>query len=149
MEYGKTNDPDRPYKFTFGGWEIKVVQAAYTESTIHRELKGNSSSVSDFDAFIVGFPKSKKKMELYPTSTSSIAEILEEFADRTDDEVNEIVRLPIPSYENRYVAQRRMLGEWATDLAAEIRKITDQEPPLSEAEEEVLRQIEDLPEKPD
>lgn len=145
MEYGKTGNPKIPHRFTFKGWEVTVVRAAYTESTIHRELKGNSSSVSEFDALIVNHPKSKKQMVLYPASATSIAEVLEEFVERTDSEAADIAHLPMASFENNLVARRRELGQWAVELAREIRETADREPTLAEAESQILEDIRNLP----
>lgn len=138
MEFKELNDPDHPFEFKFDGWELVVLRAAYTEHSILLERAGNSSSISDFDRYIVTYPEDKRSIRrLMPSSPESICSVLEEFHEATDERAREIAYLPLPEFANRYSADRRQLGEWAIHLAKEITKSTTKSavpPPLPKPE---------------
>jgi hypothetical protein len=136
MEYKQTDDPEYPHSFTFTDWEAETLQAAYAESNVISEQLGNSGRGEGFESYIILTPERKKCLHLKLTRLAQITRVLEEFIERTDDEAGEISRLPLPRFGNIYVAQRRRFGEWAEDLAVEIRKIESGEG-LTLSEEEI------------
>lgn len=154
MEYKKINDPKLPHLYTFENWEIQTLKAAYTESSILSEIKGNATD-SEHDRFIILFPENKAKLPIKTSRPGLLTQMLEDFADRTEEAVFAIANLDIPAHENRYAIERRRLGEWATALALEIRKAAEETAKVEEnlSDEEIMERhiqaIQNLPETQD
>jgi hypothetical protein len=126
MEYESSSDPQHPHILIFSHWETGTVQAAFVEENINNEQKGNSGRGTGFENNIILDPEITSTMRLRLAGFQDLIEILEDFIERTDEEAREISYLPVPKFENTGVARRRRLGEWATDLLFEIKKIKDE-----------------------
>lgn len=141
MHYEKVADA---HNFNLTPEEARAVKAAYTELSVLLEKKGNPESVSNHQRSNILHEAQEITNVVYDNPVD-FAEILEDFAERTDEEAQEIANLPLPDHANTYVAERRLLGETAAALAAEVRQAIGPARSLAEDEDSVLWDIEQLP----
>lgn len=123
MQYEQTGDHEHPYKLTFEGDEPEVIRAAYREHIYHLAAKGNTGSMEDYEAAISGWEADGKPKSLLPTNPENIAHVLDNFWDRTEDEIQRIPETnSVPAFQNDDIGERFRLGKMATTLAQEIRE---------------------------
>lgn len=123
MEYERKVSGGAAHIYTFDNdWEIRVVKAAYLERSNLFLEKGNYSLIKDTDKDVsLSHPK-KSPLVIKSDTPDRVANILEEFSNRTEDEVFELSHSQKPRYKNYYSLERMVLGEWALCLANTVRK---------------------------
>jgi hypothetical protein len=141
MQYEKLNDSEHPHKVIFTGSEAEIVRAAYREHIYYLAMKGNTGSMEDYEAHISGWEEDGEPRSLRPIRPTNIAEVLDDFADRTEEVIQGIPESTgVPAFQSDDIGERFRLGKMATALAREIRDKTalPEEPTsLEESAEEV------------
>ena len=125
MKFELTGDPNHPYQVIFGGDEVRMVQAAYLEAISRRVKMGNVGSFSTFEANLSRWHDRETATALLQDYIS-VAETLEEFAQRTEEEMITIAgETTVPDFMKSHLITRQRLGEGAVSLAQQIRQEGD------------------------
>jgi len=120
MDFELTNHETTPQSLTFAGDEIQLMAAVYTETMYVRALRANSSSISPNDAWIANWVRQEART-VRAANHNSIADVLREFHERTDDAMTEIPQaVGAPAFRCRDLVERFRLGAKALELAEEI-----------------------------
>jgi hypothetical protein len=133
MDYENTGSGSHPHRLTFDRQESMVVRAAFREHIFYLALKGNTGSMEDYEANISGWENDGDSRALRPNRPSDVAEVLDDFAERTEEVIQSIPQeTGVPAFLNDDIGERHRLGALAMDLADEIREKTanDKLPPM-------------------
>jgi len=124
MEFEKTGDISHPYKLTFNEHETETVRAAYREHMYYLALKGNAGSMSEYEAHISGWEEDGQPKSIRPLSPSSVAEVLDDFSERTEEVIATIPETTgIAAFQSDDIGERLRLGRLAAGLATELKEI--------------------------
>ena len=123
MKFEEVDNTDTPYKITFEGAEVDVVQAVYMEDISLRIQKGNVGSFSDFDKALSRWDGDRDDFRgAYFVSHEALVEKFENFYERTDSVLIEIANeRTVPDYMKTFLVTRHTLGRKALELAQQIR----------------------------
>ncbi|MBI2008973.1 hypothetical protein HYS84_01005 [Candidatus Saccharibacteria bacterium] len=123
MEFRETGRSSHPYQLAFHGDEPEAVRAAYREYIYNLALKGNTGSISDFEAYIAGWEEDGEPHYVTPISYESVVEVLDEFAEHTDEVIQSIPEeTGVPAFASDDIGERYRLGKKAVALAQQIRE---------------------------
>ena len=143
MEFRNSKNPERPIMLVFSDGEPRVMAAAYREQIYDLAMKGNTSSISDYEAMISGWANEEVKT-LIPLHYNHVATVLDEFAERTAEVIQEIPNITgLAPFVSDDIGERFRLGKLAMKLAKEIRqkgaifKIDDPEPTVEISDESI------------
>jgi hypothetical protein len=123
MQFEHPAKPNDPYRITFEGDEIDVMQGMSVEDIAARYKVGNTGSASAQDLRIAQWPKSTQESNQIESFNSYIdlVEKLTDFSERTDSVVIEIANDPsIADFQKRNMVTRKILGGRAVKLARDI-----------------------------
>ena len=124
MEFDESGNPQHPHKLTFEGEEVGVVRAVFRELIYNLALKGNSGSISSYDAKVANWEdySEDERRAVLVHHYENIVERLEEFHENTDDAISEIPDITGQApFLNEEISLRHELGERALILANQIR----------------------------
>ena len=153
MQFEEKPKDDYEYGIVFESAEDEVETAA----AAYRELVNKKASAGHFDEIEpherdFSMWTSTPNHTIYVNFPLKIAELLEEFHNRTDDEVSKIARRQYePAFESDSVPRRMYLGEKALQMADLIRIKYDSEGISQELDNyivEALSDTESAPEHP-
>jgi hypothetical protein len=142
MEYRRDLSSIPQHEVRFYGVEISLLKLVFTELIVLKEQKGNSDLIVGLDRKMANVDLHAAEMVQKIERPEYIAETLEDFEARTDEQVREIAFLPVAAFENTSVLRRRDLGLLAGQLALEYRKLlADYEIPEDDQVAELMRDL--------
>lgn len=143
MQFGKSGDPERPFRITFEGDEVDVVRAAYRELIHNLASRGNTGSISEYETVVAGWEEGGDRAVIIQNFVD-ITERLDEFHENTDEAIAEITEVTaVPAYANEHIHKRYMLGKMALQLADDVRAAATLEVNTDGLEGELAQLVED------
>jgi len=107
------------YRIIFSGLDLDVLKAVVREKQLQRSLERRGlEDITNTEKDIANWGSSRKKRIIHTSSLDELKSWLDDFAERTDAEVEEIPNVTMrPAFNNEFITERAKLGEHAQYLA--------------------------------
>lgn len=120
MKFEETKNPEFPYLLTFEGEEVDIFRAVVTEDISLSAEKANTDSIREWELNL-SRQHPNKDFPLASANYIQIADRIKAFHERTDEMTVEIALNGLwPRFKNEFMAERKILGKKAGELALTI-----------------------------